>query len=436
MQQRLDKKEEADTPAYVPPEFSKQMRDDHVILAPQLSPVHFQFMETALRRAGYALEIAPLPDREAVALGLKYVNNDICYPAILVIGQMLRAITSGKYDPHKVSIALFQSGGACRATNYIALMRRALRDAGLGYVPVFSLYGEKSEGFALSWHLLKDMVKGILYGDLLMQLLHRVRPYEQEAGSADALYKWMSQLCKDSLAGLTGLSFEQTIKRVTQAFDALPLLDNLRKPRVGIVGEILVKYHPVANNNIVSYLEAEGAEAVLPNMMDFFLYAAYDEQVKRRLLDGTLGNAIKSKLFMKFLDYYRKPLNIALQKSKRFNPYEPLSSLVNLAEKHLSTGNMAGEGWLLTAEMVKLLHSGVENIVCLQPFACLPNHITGKGMIRELLRTHPEANIIALDCDADASQVNQMNRTKLMLEIAKEKLARETLAADKTILHA
>lgn len=436
MQQRLDKKEEADTPAYVPPKFSKQMRNDHVILAPQLSPVHFQFMEAALRRAGYALEIAPLPDREAVALGLKYVNNDICYPAILVIGQMLRAITSGKYDPHKVSIALFQSGGACRATNYIALMRRALRDAGLGYVPVFSLYGEKSEGFALSWYLLKDMVKGILYGDLLMQLLHRVRPYEQEAGSADALYKWMSQLCKDNLEGLTRLSFEQTVKLATQAFDALPLRENLRKPRIGIVGEILVKYHPVANNNIVSYLEAEGAEAVLPNMMDFFLYAAYDEQVKHRLLDGTLGNAIKSKLFMKFLDYYRKPLNGALRKSKRFEPYEPLSSLVILAEKHLSTGNMAGEGWLLTAEMVKLLHSGVENIVCLQPFACLPNHITGKGMIRELLRTHPEANIIALDCDADASQVNQMNRIKLMLEIAKEKLEREILVTDKTILHA
>ena len=422
MRERIDKHQETDIPAYIPPSFSKTMRNTHVILAPQLSPVHFQFMETALRRAGYKLEIAPLPDRVAVALGLKYVNNDICYPAILVIGQMLRALTSGKYDLNKTSIALFQSGGACRATNYIALMRRALRDAGLGSIPVFSLYGEKSDGFSLSWHLLKDMVKGLLYGDLLMQLLHRVRPYEQEKGAADALYKLMSQLCKDSLAGLTGLSFEQTIKRVTAAFDVLPLRDNVRKPKVGIVGEILVKYHPVANNNIVSYLEAEGAEVILPNMMDFFLYAAYDEQVKRRLLDGTLGNVIKSKLFMKFLDYYRKPLNIALQKSKRFSAYEPLSALIALAEKHLSTGNMAGEGWLLTAEMAKLLRSGIDNIVCLQPFACLPNHVTGKGMIRELLRTDPQANIIALDCDADASQVNQMNRIKLMLEIAKEKL--------------
>ena len=422
MRERIDKHQETDIPAYIPPSFSKTMRNTHVILAPQLSPVHFQFMETALRRAGYKLEIAPLPDREAVALGLKYVNNDICYPAILVIGQMLRALTSGKYDLNKTSIALFQSGGACRATNYIALMRRALRDAGLGNIPVFSLYGEKSDGFSLSWHLLKDMVKGLLYGDLLMQLLHRVRPYEQEKGAADALYKLMSQLCKDSLAGLTGLSFEQTIKRVTAAFDVLPLRDNVRKPKVGIVGEILVKYHPVANNNIVSYLEAEGAEVILPNMMDFFLYAAYVEQVKRRLLDGTLGNVIKSKLFMKFLDYYRKPLNIALQKSKRFSAYEPLSALIALAEKHLSTGNMAGEGWLLTAEMAKLLRSGIDNIVCLQPFACLPNHVTGKGMIRELLRTDPQANIIALDCDADASQVNQMNRIKLMLEIAKEKL--------------
>ena len=422
MRERIDKHQETDIPAYIPPSFSKTMRNTHVILAPQLSPVHFQFMETALRRAGYKLEIAPLPDREAVALGLKYVNNDICYPAILVIGQMLRALTSGKYDLNKTSIALFQSCGACRATNYIALMRRALRDAGLGSIPVFSLYGEKSDGFSLSWHLLKDMVKGLLYGDLLMQLLHRVRPYEQEKGAADALYKLMSQLCKDSLAGLTGLSFEQTIKRVTAAFDVLPLRDNVRKPKVGIVGEILVKYHPVANNNIVSYLEAEGAEVILPNMMDFFLYAAYDEQVKRRLLDGTLGNVIKSKLFMKFLDYYRKPLNIALQKSKRFSAYEPLSALIALAEKHLSTGNMAGEGWLLTAEMAKLLRSGIDNIVCLQPFACLPNHVTGKGMIRELLRTDPQANIIALDCDADASQVNQMNRIKLMLEIAKEKL--------------
>ena len=404
------------------PVFTEEMRKEYTILCPQMSPFHFDMMEAAFRAAGYNLEVLPTDNRHAVDTGLKYVNNDICYPAILVIGQMLRALTSGKYDLNKTSIALFQSGGACRATNYIALMRRALRDAGLGSIPVFSLYGEKSDGFSLSWHLLKDMVKGLLYGDLLMQLLHRVRPYEQEKGAADALYKLMSQLCKDSLAGLTGLSFEQTIKRVTAAFDVLPLRDNVRKPKVGIVGEILVKYHPVANNNIVSYLEAEGAEVILPNMMDFFLYAAYDEQVKRRLLDGTLGNVIKSKLFMKFLDYYRKPLNIALQKSKRFSAYEPLSALIALAEKHLSTGNMAGEGWLLTAEMAKLLRSGIDNIVCLQPFACLPNHVTGKGMIRELLRTDPQANIIALDCDADASQVNQMNRIKLMLEIAKEKL--------------
>lgn len=428
MLQRLDKKHEETVPAYVPPAFSKKMRDNHVILAPQLSPVHFQFMETALRNAGYDLEIAPLPDREAVSLGLKYVNNDICYPAILVIGQMLRALTSGQYDQQKTSIALFQSGGACRATNYIALMRRALRDAGLGHVPVFSLYGEKSEGFTMSWHLLKDMVKGLLYGDLLMQLLHKVRPYETEKGAAESLYREMSQLCKESLSGLTDLTFQQTLEQVVAAFDELPLHENVRKPKIGIVGEILVKYHPVANNNIVSYLEAEGAEAVLPNMMDFFLYAAYDEQVKRRLLDGTWSNAVKSKLFMKFLDYYRKPLNKALQKSKRFKAYPPLSDLVKLAEKHLSTGNMAGEGWLLTAEMAKLLRSGVENIVCLQPFACLPNHITGKGMIRELLRSNPKANIIALDCDADTSQVNQMNRIKLMLEIAKEKLAENTPA--------
>lgn len=416
---------------YEPPIFSKKMRNENIILAPQLSPVHFQFMETAMRRGGYTLEVAPMPDREAIALGLKYVNNDICYPAILVIGQMIRALTSGKYDPHKVSIALFQSGGACRATNYIALMRRALRDAGFGYVSVFSLYGEKSEGFSISWRLLKDMIKGILYGDLLMQLLHKVRPYEQETGAADALYKWMSQLCKDSLLGLTGLSFEQTIKHVTDAFDALPLFEKQYKPKVGIVGEILVKYHPVANNNIISYLEAEGAEVVLPNMMDFFLYAAYDEQVKRRLLDGTLGNAIKSKLFLKFLDYYRKPLNITLEKSKRFSAYQPLERLIKLAEKHISTGNMAGEGWLLTAEMAKLISGGIENIVCLQPFACLPNHITGKGMIRELLRYNPDANIVAIDCDADASQVNQMNRLKLMLEIAKERLQMDKLETNK-----
>lgn len=404
------------------PSFTAEMKKCHTILAPQMSPIHFQFLEAVFRKAGYQLVVAPTPDQTAIDEGLKFVHNDACYPTIIVIGQLLKALKSGLYDLNNTSVILSQTGGGCRATNYVALARKALKDAGMPQIPVLALGGESHPGFSMTLSLFENLIIGIIYGDLLMRVLYRVRPYEKQPGSTQALYDYWAAKCRQDI--LTGgrYQFKNNIFGIVRDFDSLEINEQLRKPRVGVVGEILVKYHPTANNHLVELLESEGAEAVVPDMLDFFLYCAYDSTVNYDLLAGTLADKIKGSLFRRVIEFYRRHLRKALTASKRFAAPYTIENIAKLAEKHISLGNFTGEGWLLTGEMVELIHCGVDNIVCLQPFACLPNHITGKGMIRELRRNYPNANIVAIDYDPGASEVNQINRIKLMLAVAKEKL--------------
>ena len=399
-----------------------EMNKRHTLLAPQLSPIHFQFLEVAFRKAGYRLQIAPMPDKAAIDEGLKYVHNDACYPAIVAVGQLLQVLKSGKYDLENTSVVLSQTGGGCRATNYVAIAQKALADAGMPQVPVLSLRSGTKSDLPMTLPLLKNLIVAFVYGDLLMRVLYRTRPYEKHPGSAQRLYDdWTAKCRYDILAG-GAKNFELNLKGIVRDFDNLEIYERRMKPRVGIVGEILVKYHPVANNNLVELLESEGAEVVVPDLVDFFLYAAYDSKVCYELLAGSFFDKLKSDMFITLVEYYRRHLRNALKNSRRFTPPYTIEHIAKLAAKHLSLGNFTGEGWLLTGEMAELIHSGVDNIVCLQPFACLPNHIMGKGMLGELRRCYPGANIVPLDYDPGASEVNQLNRIKLMLSVAKEKL--------------
>ncbi|MGI5920258.1 MAG: acyl-CoA dehydratase activase-related protein [Syntrophomonadaceae bacterium] len=399
--------------------FTREMRQEHTILAPQMAPCHFDILEEILNVEGYKLEVLP-SDKKDVEEGLKYVNNDACYPSIMVIGQLLRALKSGKYDVNKTSVMISQTGGGCRATNYIGLLRKALREAGLGHVPVISanLIGvEKNPGFEISSRLLKKVVTGLLCADLLMRVLHRVRPYEIIPGSANQLYhQWMERL-KTQIAHGKEHQLVSYINRLVKDFDHLEITTD-KKPRVGIVGEILVKYHPVANNHIVNLLEKEGAEAVIPDMADFFLYCGYDRIFDYKYLAGRFKPYLGGHMLIHFIEKRRQDIKRALDKSRRFEGPTSIHAKAAMTQPILSLGHRAGEGWLLTAEMIELIESGIPNIVCVQPFACLPNHITGKGMIKELRRHYPGANITAIDYDPGASEVNQLNRLKLMLAVA------------------
>ena len=402
--------------------FSKDCQKTHTILAPQMSPRHFDFIQHACQKAGLKVVIPPMPTQEDIDLGLRYINNDMCYPAIIVIGQLLKALKSGNYDVNNTSIMLFQTCGACRATNYLNLMRKALENAGLNQVPVFACVGRETDDFKLDTDVWLDIVKATIYADLLTRLANRCRPYEQEIGSTDKLYQKWRKIFMNEISNGNYFKFSNNIKKAVQEFDNLPLNENIRKPKVGIVGEILVKYHPTANNRIEKVLFDEGAEVVMPDLMDFFMYMAYDDIIRYKMFDGTWLDKTKSEIFIKVLEFFRKPMRKALKNSKRFNSPYTIKEIAELTKPHASLGNMAGEGWFLTGEMAKLIQEGVNNIICLQPFGCLPNHITGKGMIRELMRTHDDVNIVAIDCDAGISEVNQLNRIKLMLSVAKEKI--------------
>lgn len=401
--------------------FTKKMKKEHTILAPQMSPIHFKLLQPGFRKAGYKIEILPSVDSQAVDIGLKYVNNDACYPSIITTGQIMAALLSGKYDLHKTSVIISQTGGGCRATNYIAFIRKALQDSGLGHIPVISINPgglEKNPGFKVNVSLLRTCMKALVYGDLLMRVLYRVRPYEKIKGSADYLCDFWLTKCQESLMRGKRSDFKKNIYQIVHDFDNLEIHDNLIKPQVGVVGEILVKYHPTANNEVIELLEAEGAEAVVPDLTDFLLYSAYGLVAKHKYLSGTRWDMIAGRLAISIIELYRKDLKKALSSSKRFEPPKTIYELADSAAKHLSICNQTGEGWFLTAEMIELIESGVNNIVCLQPFACLPNHITGKGMIKELKRTYPLSNIAAIDYDPGASEVNQLNRIKLMLAVA------------------
>ncbi|WP_424245944.1 putative CoA-substrate-specific enzyme activase [Elusimicrobium posterum] len=420
-------KQKVDAPAdsfQQDPPFTEDMKDTHTILVPQLSPIHFQFIETVLSTDGYKIEHLPRVNKHAVEMGLRYVNNDACFPAIVVVGQLLQAVKSGKYDTNKIALMISQTGGGCRATNYIAFLRKALKDCGMSHIPILTLnvggQGQNS-GFKVSFRMLKRGLMAGFYGDALMRVLHRVKPYELEEGSVDKLVKEWSEKGQKAIATGGILRYHINMFRMIKAFDKLPLKDIPRKPRVGLVGEILLKYHPDANNQAAQVVENEGGEAVVTDLMDFVLYSFYDHVYNYKHLAGSWMGYFLGKLGIYFLEFGRWSMRLGFKFSKRFTPPILFSELRKKTHGIISLGHQTGEGWLLAAEMIELLESGVNNILCMQPFGCLPNHITGKGVIKEIKNHFPNANIMAVDYDSGASEVNQINRIKLMMSIAKQK---------------
>ncbi len=405
--------------------FTKEMRKTYTVLAPQMSPVHFQFLEPALRSEGLNVVVLPNDNRRAVDVGLKYVNNDACYPSLMVVGQIMDALLSGEYDLNRTAVAITQTGGGCRATNYIGFIRRALKKAGMEHIPVISVSTaglEKNPGMKFTPALINKTLQALVYGDVFMRVLYATRPYEQEPGSANALHEKWAEICKKSIVKGKRKEFNKNLRGIINDFDQLPLIEGLVKPKVGVVGEILVKFLPAANNYLVELLEAEGAEAVVPDMLDFFMYGSYDALYKAEFLGKSKLDAKINKIAISFLEGFRKEARLALRESKRFHEMPTIYELADYAAPIVSIGNQTGEGWFLTGEMVELIKNGAQNIVCTQPFACLPNHIVGKGVIKELRRRYPESNIVAVDYDPGASEVNQLNRIKLMLSTANKNL--------------
>ena len=409
--------------------FTKQMRKDYTILCPQMSPFHFSILQAAFNSSGYHLEVLPNDNKHAVDVGLKYVNNDACYPSLIVVGQIMDALLSGKYDLNKTAVIMSQTGGGCRASNYIAFIRRALKKAGMEQVPVISinLSGlESNPGFKLTLPLIKKVCYGAVFGDILMKCVYRMRPYELEPGIVNRKHKIWEQRVISFLEGssVSHSQFKKMCRDMVHEFDLIPISDE-KKPRVGIVGEILVKFLPAANNHLAELLEAEGAEAVCPDLIDFINYCFYNQNFKCEFLGFKKNKATIANWGIKGIEWLRKTANEALAQSRHFTPSANIADLAKMATPIVSPGNQTGEGWFLTGEMMELIHGGVPNIVCIQPFACLPNHIVGKGVIKEIRRQHPEANIVAIDYDPGASEVNQLNRIKLMLSTAYKALNKD-----------
>ena len=426
--------------------FGKSMRKDYTIVAPQMSPIHFSLVESVIRSGGYKFDILKHASRENVETGLKYVNNDACYPAIMVIGQLIDAILEGKYDPDHTALAITQTGGMCRATNYFGLIRKALVDAGYPQIPVIAISTqgiEDNPGFTATPALLHRAIKALIIGDLLMKCLYRVRPYEVTKGSADKLYQTWDTIVRETIEhhghsktarrfiGKGYLPYQTLLKEIVKSFDALPLKDEPRKVRVGVVGEILVKYQPDANNHVVDVIESQDCEAVVPGIMEFMTTRPYISDWNEHYL-GTGGNKLGYALMRKGLDLYLNPVRHAIDLAHgKFSQDLPMPELVKKAGEVTSVGVQAGEGWLLTAEILELIESGCPNVICAQPFACLPNHVTGRGMFGKIRRLHPEANIVSIDYDPGASEANQLNRIKLMISAAKKahRAAQEAKAA-------
>ena len=406
--------------------FTEEMRKNYTILCPQMSPIHFDVLEPAFNACGYNFEVLPNDNKHAVDVGLKYVNNDACYPSLMVVGQIMDALLSGKYDLNKVAVIMTQTGGGCRATNYVGFIRRALEKAGMPQVPVISLNMagiESNPGFHLNAELLMRAAYGAVFGDIFMRCVYRMRPYEREKGSVEAVHqKWLKR-CQEFVSAkhMSFFKFRKMCRQMIADFDAIPVTGEV-KPRVGIVGEILVKFAPAANNHLVELLESEGAEAVVPDLLDFMLYCFYNQIYKADHLGMSKKAALISKLGIDALEFLRGSARKAFEKSKNFTPPVRIYQTVEYAKTIVSIGNQTGEGWFLTGEMVELIHSGVNNIVCTQPFGCLPNHVVGKGVIKELRRQYPLSNIVAIDYDPGASEVNQLNRIKLMLSTAQKNL--------------
>lgn len=407
------------------PLFTKEMKKNHTLLLPQMAPFHFDIVKEVFVACGFNIDVMPAMDKECIDIGLRYVNNDACYPALIVVGQILKALQSGKYDLDNVSVLISQTGGGCRASNYIGFIRRALKKANMEHIPVISVSTmgiEKNPGFKFTPKLINGVIQGVLYGDLLMRCVYRVRPYELEKGSTEKLYQKWNEICKKAVTKGSISVFRKNVAEIVKEFDNLPIDESLVKPRVGVVGEILVKFHPTANNDIVGLLEKEGAEAVVPDLLNFFTYCLYNSTFKEKYFGAKHSTTVLTNIGIRAIEMYRRPMSEALKNSNRFEAPADIMELGEMAKDIVSLCNQTGEGWFLTAELVELIHSGVYNNICTQPFACLPNHVTGKGVIKELKRQNQLSNIVAIDYDPGASEVNQINRIKLMLSVAEKNL--------------
>ena len=406
--------------------FTKNMRKDYTILIPQMIPIHFELLEAAVKACGYNAVLLRECTEHTVETGLKYVNNDACYPSILTTGQFIEALQSGKYDVNKTAIIMSQTGGGCRATNYIGFIRKALKDAGFSEVPVisFNIVGmDKMPGFKLTPKLIEKLLRAVVLGDLLQKLLHKNRAYEKNTGETDLLYnKWLEK-SRNLISKSTNKEYKQAIYDMVQDFETIEFIPNLEKPRVGVVGEVLIKYHPFGNNYVADLLEKEGAEVVLPDFMGFVKFMATHKITFNELLNTNKTSSKIMKIAIRLIDILEKDTRLALSKSKK-NYLMPCNiwHLENQVKDVLSIGNQTGEGWFLTAEMIEYIENNIPNIVCVQPFACLPNHVVGKGVIKTIREKFPTANITPVDYDPGASETNQANRIKLLMTVAKDNL--------------
>lgn len=407
--------------------FTKDKRKKHTIIFPQMSPVHFQLFEAVFNANGYNAVVLSETTHDDVEAGLKSVNNDACYPSILVTGQLVRAFTSGQCDPANTSVMITQTGGGCRATNYIAFLRKALKEAGYPNVPVISLNVsglEGNPGFKITVPLVRDLIKACVLGDLLLTVSLRIRPYERRKGETDRIFRNYLGGLYNAFSNGQNIKLSATIDKIVDAFDKIPIDETIKKPKVGVVGEILVKFHPGANNNIIDVIEQEGGEACMPGLLDFMFYCLYNKNFSRDNLGTKSSTAILCNMAIWLIENYRRHMKKTLLANPKFAQRAPqhIASIADGAKEVLQLGHCTGEGWFLTGEMIELIKNGVPNIACVQPFACLPNHVTGKGMIKELRRRYPEANIVAIDYDPGASEVNQLNRIKLMMAVAFENI--------------
>ena len=406
----------------VPPQkvkdFTADMKSTYTVLCPQFSPVHFQLMHDVMLPLGFNLEVLPDFDQKMIEEGLRYVNNDACYPSIVVIGQLMSALKSGKYDLNKTAVVISQTSGGCRATNYISLLKGALLKAGMPDIPVLSLNMKNAnkKALKLTVRVARHIMMSLAYGDLLLKLSNKTRPYEKEPGSVNELLnKWFIKLKMD-INSSTHRTYVQNIKQIVHDFDTIELRDIPPKPKVGIVGEILVQYHPGSNNHLIDFIEQEGGEVAIPDLLDFVNYVLFDDVSIHRYLSGSWARSVRAKIGAELVErYFRDPMRKALKASKRFQSFPTTKELYEKAQKIVSVCNLMGEGWLLTAKMMEFIETGAPNIVCVQPFGCLPNYITGKGAFKAMKQAYPNANIISIDYDPGASKTNQTNRIKLMM---------------------
>lgn len=421
--------------------FTQEMKKEYTILFPTMLPVHFGLMARIIETEGYKVEMLTTNHRNIVDEGLKYVHNDTCYPALLVIGQLIDAVKSGKYDPHKVALLITQTGGGCRASNYIHLLRKALVKAGLDYVPVISLNLsglEHNPGFKLGLGTLRKAIFAMMYGDIIVQTANQVRPYEVNAGQTDETIRQSEDHLLSELSKGDGLSFKSMVENfdhIVAAFKAIPVAGE-PKVRVGVVGEIYIKYSPLGNNNLEQFLLSEGAEPVVPGLTDFIIFKIYNREVDVDIYGGKLAKKAACASLRHYVEKCQRAMIDAMKRGG-FRAPGTFQDLRQLIKGYLGEGNKMGEGWLLTAEMLELIHTGTPNIVCTQPFGCLPNHIVGKGMIRKLKDDYPNSNIVAIDYDPGATKINQENRIKLMLAnaraLARQEAQREAEQAEETV---